>query len=264
MKKNFVVTVLCIAVFVLLFQPKDDVAKKQQAFAESAAPASTYENAAAKQPRHDSKILETSHDVLSTASTETETFTVLNNYQLVEPEQTLELMLRVSAIEYCIGYFSILQQHGSIETYANAFVNTFGSLAPEAILQQYIPAKSSCMPYSEETETTLLQLIEQLLYHAAELGNETAKMRFATMLSTKAVFGGDLYDSATRKQQYKQAITLYRELANKGHANSQATLVVMLTDSVNFPEHYDINEASELVEQIKANTGRDFTHLLYR
>lgn len=182
------------------------------------------------------------------------------SYQLSEPEESMELFNNHILVENCLNYIGTINSYGSVENAINDLTNETGHEF-SFLNKQFEELGANCSKYDNNTESELLAIIDKNLIESAALGNEQASLKYASMLSQRAIFAKDLYTHQKRLDFHRKSIEILTKLSAKGHAESMLILSTLLSDYVDFPETYDVDEARRQIGMYESLTGKDMSKL---
>lgn len=183
-----------------------------------------------------------------------------NPYQLLEPEESIELFNNHIIAENCLNYISTINSYGSVENAINHLTNETGHDFSD-LKKQFEESGINCSRYDKNTENELLAIIDRNLIESAALGNEQASLKYASMLNQRSIFAKELYTHQKRLDFHRKSIEILTELSAKGHAESMLLLSTLLSDYVNFPETYDADESRRQISMYKSLTREDMSKL---
>ncbi len=178
------------------------------------------------------------------------------SYHLSSPKESIASFKNHIVAENCLNYIVTINNYGSVENAMNNLANNggydFGQLE-----KQFEELNVNCSKYVGKAESDILAIIDDNLIESANLGNENASLKYALMLSQRAVYAKDLYTHQKRIEFHRKSIEILTKLSAKGHADSMLHLSMLLSDYVNFPETYDMDESRRQMDMYKSLTGKD-------
>lgn len=183
-----------------------------------------------------------------------------NSYKLSEPKESIELFNNHILAENCLNYIGTINSYGSVENAINHLTNETGDDHSD-LTKQFEESGINCSRYDNNTENELLAIIDGNLIESSALGNEQASFKYASMLSQRANFAKKLYTHQKRLDFHRKSIEILTKLSAKGHAESMLILSTLLSDYVDFPETYDVDEARRQIGMYESLTGKDMSKL---
>ncbi len=186
---------------------------------------------------------------------------IIPSYVLAEPEESKKYVEEHARVEFCLTFIDLIEIHGSLETAAIVIENQYGD-PKEQTLNMYKSANKKCENLTLIKEQGSEMQIDNLLIKAIKAGNEAAELKYAAIQSQRSFFGSEFYTSQKRAAQNRSAIDSYLKYAKKGHHESMLMAAFLLTDSVNYPETYDLDLALKLIHNYQEVSGKDMTKFI--
>lgn len=179
-------------------------------------------------------------------------------YQLLAPKESIEPFNNHIVSENCLNYIDTINNYGSAENAINHLTNETGDDFSH-LKKQFEESGIKCSKYDGKTGNEILSIIDKNLIEAADLGNEHASFKYASMLSQRATFAKDIYTHQKRLDFHRKSIEILTKLSAKGHADSMLHLSILLSDYVDFPETYDNDESRRQIDMYESLTGKDMS-----
>lgn len=99
----------------------------------------------------------------------------------------------------------------------------------------------------------------RILRRSAQAGNSIAQLRVATLLQQQSTWAK--LTRAEKSELYSEHITWLIRASNKGNAEAKILLALAYLDPINYPEQFNLEEASLLVDEAGGLLGKDLKHL---
>jgi hypothetical protein len=111
-----------------------------------------------------------------------------------------------------------------------------------------------------QTYLDFIKSNEKILRSSADAGNSISQLRLAVLLQQQSANKAEL-TPAEKSELYSEHIQWLTRASDKGNAEAKVFLALAYLDPVNYPEEFNLEEASRLVDEAGSLLGKDLKHL---